>query len=272
MDPTEASHRLAQFLTEHRRLFVLTGAGISTASGIPAYRDDNGDWTRPAPVQFRDFVRHHSVRQRYWARSMVGWAAFELARPNRCHAELARWEESGIIDQLVTQNVDRLHQRAGSQRAIDLHGRLDRVVCLDCGERVRREDLQRVLQRRNPHFASLAAASAPDGDAYLEDVAFEDVDVPTCRTCGGMLKPDVVFFGETVPTETVDLAKQALDRAEAVLVVGSSLMVYSGYRFCRLAAEQNKPIAAISPGEDPGRCLAQFEGLGTIRDRDRATR
>lgn len=240
--------RLAQFLDQRRHLFVLTGAGISTGSGIPAYRDENGDWKRPAPVQYKDFVRHPRVRQRYWARSLIGWPWFERARPNVCHITLADWERAGRINQLVTQNVDRLHQAAGMHQVIDLHGRLDRVICLDCGAQRARAPFQAVLVERNPDFAALTATIGPDGDAYLDDIPFEDVEVPACSACGGMLKPHVVFFGETIPRATVDSAISALRSADAVLVIGSSLMVYSGFRFCRLAAEQGLPIAAISPG------------------------
>lgn len=254
-----AVQRLHQFLAGHRRLFVLTGAGISTASGIPAYRDENGDWARPAPIQYRDFVRRHAVRQRYWARSMVGWAAFERARPNASHAALARWERAGLIEQLVTQNVDGLHQAAGAQQVIDLHGRLDRVVCLDCQTTLERSAFQAELHRRNPDFASLAATIAPDGDAYLEGVAFDDVDVPACSACGGLLKPDVVFFGETVPKDTVEQAMAALGRADAVLVIGSSLMVYSGFRFCRKANDAGLPIVAITPGRTRADDLLSFK-------------
>ena len=258
--PTTADiDHLRQFLADHRRLFVLPGAGISTGSGIPAYRDENGDWKRPAPVQFRDFVRHHRVRQRYWARSLVGWPSFERARPNACHDALADWEASGRIRQLVTQNVDRLHQAAGARRVIDLQGRLDRIVCLDCGKRIRRAPFQALLQARNPDFAALTAAIAPDGDAYLDDVPFDGVDVPACEACGGMLKPDVVFFGETVARTTVDAAIDALRSSDAILVIGSSLMVYSGFRFCRLAAENGIPIVAITPGRTRADDLLSFK-------------
>ena len=258
-----------RFLDRHRRLFLLTGAGISTGSGIPAYRDENGDWKRPTPVQFRDFVRLHRVRQRYWARSLVGWPSFERARPNVCHETLAAWENEGRVAQLVTQNVDRLHQAAGSRRVIDLHGRLDRLVCLDCGRRSARGPFQAVLADRNPDFATLSASIGPDGDAYLDGVRFDDVEVPACTHCGGLLKPDVVFFGETIPRTTVDRAISALDRADAVLVIGSSLMVYSGYRFCRLAAERDLPIAAVSPGRtraDPLLALKVSARFETVID------
>lgn len=239
---------LLAFVHAHPRLLVLTGAGVSSGSGIPDYRDENGEWKRPAPVQYRDFVTRHRTRQQYWARSLVGWPWFQRARPNACHATLAEWESGGLITQLVTQNVDRLHQAAGSRGVIDLHGRLDRVICLGCGTRSGRAQLQQRLSELNPAFAQLGAEIAPDGDAYLEQTAFHDFRVPDCTHCGGILKPDVVFFGETIPRTRVDRAISALHEAKALLVIGSSLMVYSGFRFCRLAAEHGIPIAAINPG------------------------
>jgi NAD-dependent SIR2 family protein deacetylase len=257
--PVEQADRLARFLDRHGRLFVLTGAGISTGSGIPAYRDEYGEWRRPTPVQYRDFVRSHPTRQRYWARSLVGWPAFERARPNRCHRVLADWEHSGFLKQIVTQNVDRLHQSAGSRQVIDLHGRLDRVICIDCGQRRPRGSFQHQLQTLNPAYASLSAAAGPDGDAFLDELSFDDVVVPACASCGGMLKPDVVFFGETIARSVVDAAIEALAAADALLIIGSSLMVYSGYRFCRLAAEQGKPIVAITPGRTRADDLLTFK-------------
>ncbi len=236
------------FLEAHPRLFILTGAGISTGSGIPDYRDENGNWKRPAPVQYRDFVSQLHTRQRYWARSLVGWPWFQHARPNLCHQTLAKWESSGKISQLVTQNVDRLHQGAGSRQVIDLHGRLDRIVCLECRAKSNRGAMQEELRANNPRFAALNAAIAPDGDACLEDTDFREFIVPDCPHCGGILKPDVVFFGETIPRERVDRSIAALRDADALLVIGSSLMVYSGFRFCRLATEHRIPIAAINPG------------------------
>lgn len=248
MPATKCIDELWTFLENHPRLFVLTGAGISTGSGIPDYRDENGDWKRPAPVQFRDFISRPQTRQRYWARSLVGWPWFQRARPNACHRTLADWELSGRITQLVTQNVDRLHQDAGSRQVIDLHGRLDRIICLECGAGSDRNAMQEELRARNPEFAALTAAIAPDGDAYLENTDFEGFLVPDCPQCGGILKPDVVFFGETIPRERVERSVSALLDSDALLVIGSSLMVYSGFRFCRLASEHGIPIAAINPG------------------------
>ena len=239
---------LRDFIARHRRLFVLTGAGCSTESGIPDYRDANGDWKRSQPVNFQSFMGSEAVRQRYWARSLIGWQRFRRAAPNAAHGALARLEQRGRLLQLVTQNVDGLHQAAGSMNVIDLHGRLDRVRCMECGSLLLREELQAELLRRNPQWGSLHASPAPDGDADLEGLPFDEFAVPSCSRCDGVLKPDVVFFGESVPRPRVDAAMQQLERADAVLVVGSSLMVYSGYRFVHAAAQSGKPIAAVNLG------------------------
>jgi NAD-dependent SIR2 family protein deacetylase len=229
-------------------LLVLTGAGLSTASGIPDYRDGDGAWKRAEPIRFQDFRGSTSARMRYWARSMIGWPRFAAARPNVAHQAIAGLEALERVECVVTQNVDRLHQAAGSRRAIDLHGRLDEVQCLACRLRIPRARHQRALMRLNPGFAGLEADTAPDGDVLLEGVDLSTFRVPDCPRCGGMLKPAVVFFGENVPRDRVARVYEALARSDALLVVGSSLMVYSGFRFCRAAAEQGKPIAAINLG------------------------
>ncbi len=239
---------LSEFIDRHPRLFVLTGAGCSTGSGIPDYRDADGEWKRGRPVMLQDFLADEHWRKRYWARSLVGWKRMNAARPNDAHRSLARLESDGRVVQLVTQNVDGLHQAAGSRNVIDLHGRVDVVRCLGCDRRVPRAEVQAELTRRNPAFAELAALAAPDGDAELEGIDFAAFDVPGCETCGGLLKPDVVFFGERVPAERVERAFAALEQSDALLVVGSSLMVYSGYRFARAAADAGKPIAAVNLG------------------------
>ena len=240
--------RLAKFVTNHPRLFVLTGAGVSTDSGIPDYRDGDGNWKRRQPVRFQEFIAREPVRRRYWARSLIGWPRFAQARPGAAHAALVRLETSGFVQQLVTQNVDGLHQQAGSCNVIDLHGRLDRVQCLACGAHEPRHDYQQRLAAHNPAFAALPAATAPDGDADLDGVDFDTFAVPGCTRCGGLLKPAVVFFGEGVPPSVVEDAYAQLAQANAMLIVGSSLMVYSGYRFVRTAAAAGKPIAAINLG------------------------
>ena len=239
---------LRDFLGRHSRLFVLTGAGCSTDSGIPDYRDADGGWKRAQPVQFRAFMDEQATRQRYWARSLIGWRRFGRARPNDAHRALAALERQGRVGILVTQNVDRLHQAAGSSNVVDLHGRLDLVRCMGCERRLPREELQQELLRRNPDWVDLDAREAPDGDADLDGLDFSGFEVPECTACGGLLKPDVVFYGENVPRERVATAMQGVRDADAMLVVGTSLMVYSGYRFAREAAAAGLPIATVNLG------------------------
>jgi NAD-dependent SIR2 family protein deacetylase len=239
---------LRDFVERHRRLFVLTGAGCSTDSGIPDYRDLDGEWKRAQPVQFQPFMTDEHTRKRYWARSLIGWRFFGRAQPNRTHFALAQLEREGRIALLVTQNVDCLHEAAGSRNVVDLHGRLDAVRCMSCEQRVPRDEFQQRLLAANPAWAQLHAREAPDGDADLEGRDFSTFVVPPCEQCGGVLKPDVVFFGESVPRDRVERAFQGVQEADAMLVVGSSLMVYSGYRFAQAAADAGKPIAAVNLG------------------------
>jgi NAD-dependent SIR2 family protein deacetylase len=246
--PTGAYDALADFLRRHPRLLVLTGAGCSTDSGIPDYRAADGAWKRQPPVNFQDFVGSEHMRRRYWARSLLGWPRMRDAAPNQAHRALARLERASGLHWLLTQNVDGLHQRAGSCRVIDLHGRLDTVDCLDCGRGVPREAVQGELLALNPEWARLSAAVAPDGDADLGDVDYGRFRLPSCGGCGGMLKPAVVFFGEQVPKTRVEAAFARLAEADALLVVGSSLMVWSGYRFVRAARAADKPVAAVNLG------------------------
>lgn len=256
-----------------RRPLLLTGAGLSTASGIPDYRDAGGGWKRRPPVQYRDFVRSEHARRRYWARSMVGWGQMRSARPNAGHQALARLEQAGRLHWLITQNVDGLHQRAGSTRVTDLHGRLDVVQCVDCGHRLPRDAMQEELITRNPGWSLDAPALGPDGDVDIETDAFRRFRVPDCHCCGGMLKPEVVFFGERVPAEPVTTAFTRLDEADLLLVAGSSLMVWSGYRFVRHAAAAGIPVAVINLGYTRGDREARFkaevdcgEGLSAVAD------
>jgi NAD-dependent SIR2 family protein deacetylase len=238
---------LKEFMEANPRAVVLTGAGISLASGIPTYRDSKGNWQRNDPIQHRDFVEKPASRQRYWARSYAGWPAVGLAAPNAAHHALAELEAAGFVSLLVTQNVDRLHQRAGSQNTIDLHGRLDRVVCLACGEKSERARMQERIISHNGTLPS-PGELAPDGDADVPDAVIAGFTVPSCESCGGVLKPDVVFFGDSVPRATVERIFSAIDAAGALLVIGSSLMVYSGFRFCRHAHQAGFPLACINPG------------------------
>ena len=243
---------LADFLARYERLFILTGAGCSTRSGIPDYRDDKGDWKRSPPVTYQAFMGDAATRRRYWARSLVGWQRFGRAGPNDTHLALARLEADGRVEALLTQNVDRLHQAAGSEKVIDLHGRLDLVRCMACERRTPRQELQERLIRLNPGWAEHSAALAPDGDADLDGIDFSTFTVPYCTSCDGLLKPDVVFFGENVPRERVEAAMDHLAKTDAMLVVGTSLMVYSGFRFVDAAARAGKPIAAVNRGRTRG--------------------
>jgi NAD-dependent SIR2 family protein deacetylase len=239
---------LREFIQHHPRLAVLTGAGVSTSSGIPDYRDEQGDWKRARPVEFRPFMTDHKVRQRYWARSAVGWPVISQAQPNGAHRALAQLEARGSVEMLITQNVDGLHSAAGSRNVIDLHGRLESVRCMQCAHTVPRIELQTRLLATNPAWSEITGRVAPDGDVDIDGRDYGGFVVPDCPRCGGILKPDVVFFGESVPRERVERAFDAVAKADALLVVGSSLMVYSGYRFAEAAAAARKPIVAINLG------------------------
>jgi NAD-dependent SIR2 family protein deacetylase len=257
-EPDSQHVDLREFARTSQRLVTLTGAGCSTESGIPDYRDERGEWKRSPPIQLREFLADGRARQRYWARSLVGWPVVAAAQPNAAHRALARLESQGLVAQVITQNVDGLHQRAGSRAVIDLHGRLDEVVCLECGAVLTRAALQTELENLNPQLATQPATLAPDGDADLHDVDYGRFRVPECGDCGGMLKPRVVFFGESVPRPRVDEAVERLKQADALLVVGSSLMVWSGFRFARLARELGLPIAIVNLGRTRADDLASL--------------
>jgi NAD-dependent SIR2 family protein deacetylase len=250
---------LAEFLTAHPRVTVLTGAGISTGSGIPDYRDRDGNWKHAKPMQFAEFKGTLAGRRRYWSRSFLGWRRMSRANPNPAHQAIVGLETAGVVDTVVTQNVDGLHSRAGSRNVIDLHGRLDRVVCLDCGWHEDRPDWQARLEAANPNWNQEIVAWRPDGDAVFADDDASGFRVPACSSCGGIVKPDVVFFGENVPPERVRRAYASVDRADALLVVGSSLMVYSGLRFPRRAHERGKPVAILNRGR------TRADELATLR-------
>ena len=239
--------RLQRFIFTRNNMLVITGAGISTASGIGDYRNQAGQWKRPKPVTHQDFMGHLSWRQRYWARSQLGYPSFLQAAPNRAHRALARLECQGQLCGLVTQNVDRLHQQAGHQEVVDLHGRLDQVICMDCGVIVPRRDVQTWLEERNPHLQNQSFEPAPDGDADME-MDFSSVEVPHCSACGGILKPHVVFYGDSVERSIVNVINSKVEGADGVLVVGSSLMVFSSYRFIRHAHASGVPVAALNQG------------------------
>ncbi|WP_439125095.1 MAG: NAD-dependent protein deacetylase [Pseudomonas rhizophila] len=240
-------------LLEHmagRRFLVLTGAGISTPSGIPDYRDSEGVRRGRQPMMYQEFLAKPEARRRYWARAMLGWPRVRQARPNVAHEALAMLQAHQRISGLITQNVDTLHDQAGSHDVIELHGSLHRVVCLDCEQHSERQQIQLLMQAQNPYLAGVDAVQAPDGDTLL-DAAFEArFQVPRCPHCDGeRLKPDVVFFGENVAAVTATRAMQAVEQADGLLVVGSSLMAWSAFRLCRAIKEQGKPLLAINRGK-----------------------
>lgn len=232
-------------------VLVLSGAGISTESGIPDYRGEGGSLSRHTPMTYQDFTADALARRRYWARSHLGWRTFGRARPNTGHRAVAAFERHGLLSGLITQNVDRLHQAAGTANVVELHGSLDRVVCLSCGALSPRRDLARRLEEANPGFDPVAAGINPDGDADLTDDQVGDFRVLPCTVCGGILKPDVVFFGEAVPPARVEHCRTLVREASSLLVLGSSLTVMSGLRFVRQAAQSGKPVLIVN--QDPTR-------------------
>ena len=238
---------LKRFIQERKNLLVITGAGISTVSGIGDYRDQAGNWKRPQPVSHQNFLASHAWRQRYWARSQLGYPSFLAAQPNSAHDALVRLARAGQLCGLVTQNVDRLHQQAGHQNVVDLHGRLDQVICVDCRALMGRDVVQVWLEAKNPWLQTRSFDPAPDGDAdVLAD--FSTIEVPSCDHCGGILKPHVVFFGDSVDRDVVDHIRGQVDCSDGVLVIGSSLMVFSSFRFVRQAHAKGIPIVALNQG------------------------
>ncbi|GGY81117.1 NAD-dependent protein deacetylase [Streptomyces omiyaensis] len=232
-------------------VLVLSGAGISTESGIPDYRGEGGSLSRHTPMTYQDFTGGAGARRRYWARSHLGWRTFGRARPNEGHRAVAAFGRAGLLAGVITQNVDGLHQAAGSEGVVELHGGLDRVVCLECGDVSARRELARRLEEANPGFDPVPAAVNPDGDADLTDEQVAGFHVVPCVVCGGVLKPDVVFFGETVPAERVERCRELVRGAASLLVLGSSLTVMSGLRFVRQAAQAGTPVVIVN--RDPTR-------------------
>ncbi|TXS51767.1 NAD-dependent protein deacetylase [Streptomyces sp. uw30] len=232
-------------------VLVLSGAGISTESGIPDYRGEGGSLSRHTPMTYQEFTASDQARRRYWARSHLGWRTFGRARPNAGHRAVAAFARHGLVAAVITQNVDGLHQAAGSKDVVELHGSLGRVVCLSCGTFSPRSELAERLQEANAGFDPVAAAINPDGDADLTDEQVGDFRVVPCTLCGGILKPDVVFFGENVPPQRVEQCRMLVREAASLLVLGSSLTVMSGLRFVRQTVQSDKPVLIIN--RDPTR-------------------
>jgi NAD-dependent SIR2 family protein deacetylase len=233
-------------------LVVLSGAGLSTESGIPDYRGETGRRRRAEPMTYQTFIGSAAARQRYWARSHLGWRHVARAAPNAGHRAVAELQRRGLVTGIITQNVDGLHQAAGARQVIELHGSLDRVTCLGCGRRTARQVLDRRLHGANPGWEATSTMINPDGDAVLGDdqvAAFRTVD---CLDCGGLLKPDVIFFGENVPRHRVEECYALTERARLLLVLGSSLTVMSGFRFVRHASKSTIPVAIVNRGVTRG--------------------
>lgn len=255
-DTDIALDALARMIEAAPGTLVLSGAGLSTESGIPDYRGPDGE-RRVTPMQYRDFVGSSEARQRYWARAFVGWRNFSAAAPNAGHDAVARLQHDGHLGAIVTQNVDELHQAAGARDVVDLHGTLSQVVCLTCGDRTSRWDLDERMAADNPTFSAHSGEIRPDGDVTLDEVEVAGFVVPLCGRCGAdTLKPDVVFFGESVPKERVERSFSLTDEAPALLVLGSSLVVFSGFRFVRRAAQNGTPVAIVTLSPTRGDALA----------------
>ncbi len=250
---------LQVLLEQHRPWLVITGAGISAASGIPTYRDASGTWQRSAPIQHREFIQDESKRKRYWARSALGWPAINQAEPNLVHHALVELEQQGLLSGVITQNVDRLHQKAGQQNVIDLHGRLDKVKCLNCNHYEDRDQLQLRILANNPFLNDIQATIGPDGDADVEDTLTQNIQLVDCKQCQGILMPDVVFYGGTIGKQTHQATAEMYARSAGLLILGSSLMVYSSYRFCKQAKQDGKPIAIINRGTTRADALADYK-------------
>ena len=253
--------QLARWLERCAPVVVLSGAGLSTASGVGDYRDREGRWKLPPPVTLQDFMATVVGRQRYWLRSMRGWPQFRLAEPNAGHLALAEAERVGQVQGVITQNVDGLHQAAGSRAVIDLHGRNSRVICTACEWQSSRDAVQEQLLLTNPGWLDRPV----DADR-CDAVELRDFVVPLCPRCGAIVRPDVVFFGDNVPRERVDLGRDWVEAGGGLLVVGSSLTVFSGFRFCRQAAQIGRPIAIVNRGQTRGDALAELVLDGDVTD------
>lgn len=261
--PTDDIDALAELL-RGRRSLLLSGAGISTESGIPDYRGPDRVGPPPTPITYQRFVKDARARQRYWARSVIGWPTMRAKEPNAGHRAVAQLEHAGFLVGVVTQNVDGLHQAAGSREVVELHGSLARVVCLSCGAREARDAFQARLEALNPGFAERAFEVLPDGDAALPDDVVDGFQVAVCRVCGGDVKADVVYFGENVPAARAQRAFAMLDAADALVVVGSSLTVRSGSRFVDAAVAVGKPVAIVNDGPTRGDGVAQLRLAGRL--------
>ncbi|XP_065177410.1 NAD-dependent protein lipoamidase sirtuin-4, mitochondrial-like [Sycon ciliatum] len=257
-------HSLEEFIRNSRKLFILTGAGLSTESGIPDYRSTGVGMyatSKQRPIQYSEFVKNTEARRRYWARNYAGWPSFSSRQPNLGHMFLSELERRDMLHWLVTQNVDRLHRKAGSSRVSELHGSTHDIICLQCKAMTYRSDLQIRMAEMNPQFHDRREDEntvRPDGDVHFETDAWKSFHIPDCQLCGGMLKPNVVFFGDVVPRPLVTDIYEKLGECDAMLVIGSSLEVYSSYRFALAAAEQSIPMCLLNIGSTRADHLASM--------------
>jgi NAD-dependent SIR2 family protein deacetylase len=229
-------------------VMVLSGAGLSTESGIPDYRGPTGALRKSLPMTYQTFTRDPLARRRYWARSQLGWRLVARAEPNDGHRAVAVLQQRGVLSGVVTQNVDGLHQAGGADDVVELHGNLERVVCLGCFARTPRDELDVRLRAANSSWEAVATAVNPDGDVALDEATVASFEVVDCLDCGGILKPDVVFFGENVPPAKVAHCYDLVERSRSLLVLGSSLAVMSGLRFVKRAASLGRPVAIVNQG------------------------
>lgn len=244
--------RLKEFIDKHRRLCILTGAGISTESGIPDYRSaEVGLYARSnhKPVLYKEFCSSEAIRRRYWARNYVGWPRFSSLKPNITHEILKDLEYVEKVECIITQNVDNLHSKAGSKKLIELHGTAFRVMCLNCDHKICRYELQEMFKKLNPSMVATTQMIRPDGDVELSQTQVENFNVPACSTCGGILKPDIIFFGDNVPRDTVQSVKNNVENSDALLILGTTLTTFSAYRIVLQAVDANKPIAMVNIGK-----------------------
>ncbi|XP_012234272.1 NAD-dependent protein deacylase Sirt4-like [Linepithema humile] len=249
---TEDVMRLKEFINKHDRLCILTGAGISTESGIPDYRSEEvGLYARSnhKPVLYQQFCKSEAIRRRYWARNYIGWPRFSSLKPNISHKILKELESVGKVQCIVTQNVDNLHSKAESKNVIELHGTAFKVMCLNCDHKICRHKLQKIFQELNPSMTATTQMIRPDGDVELSQTQVEGFNIPACHNCGGILKPDIVFFGDNVPHGTVENVKNNVESSDALLILGTTLTTFSAYRIVLQAVDGKKPVAIVNIGK-----------------------
>lgn len=254
---------LYDFIQRANKILVVTGAGISTESGIPDYRsEDVGLYSRRAnykPIQQQEFVSNESARKRYWLKNFIGWPTFSIKSPNATHFALTELEKAGKLKCIVTQNVDNLHFKAGSVNVVELHGSAHRIKCLKCENQIKRHDFQTILDALNPLHKTDSFVMNPDGDVDIDEELVDEFTIPDCNHCGGLLQPDIVFFGGSVPTVKVDYVNKCATNCDSLLVLGSTLTVFSSYRIILKASEHHKPIAIVNIGSTRGDAIASLK-------------